>query len=85
MVLPKSTPIYAQVELGDNQIERAKRILRVKGYNHSEWFFGSKKVDRWFGYTFGYKICKAYSARISKKSSDLVNTAAELILDYMRY
>lgn len=76
-----NAPIYAKVSLNDNQIAKASKILHSKNYNHSEWFFGSKDIDRWFGYSYGYKLCKDYSVKTNKSASDLVHTKAKLILE----
>lgn len=74
-------PIYSQVNITDNEIEKAIRYINKKTYNHAEWFFGTKKIQRWFGYTYGYQLCKAYSAESGKKASDLVHVDAKLIID----
>ena len=76
----KNVPIYAQVKLDDEQIKMAMKTLKSKKYNHSEWFFGGKNIDRWFGYSYGYKLCKDYSNKTGKNASDLVNVSAESIL-----
>lgn len=74
-------PIYSQVKITDLEIEKAKRYINKKTYDHAEWFFGSKKVQRWFGYTYGYQLCKAYSAKTGRKAAELVHTDAKLILN----
>lgn len=73
-------PIYSQVKITGDEIKKAQGYLNKKTYNHAEWFFGAKKIQRWFGYTYGYQLCKAYSAKTGKKASDLVHTDAKLIL-----
>jgi hypothetical protein len=73
-------PIYSQVMITEDEIRKAQSDLNKKTYNHAEWFFGDKKIQRWFGYTYGYQLCKAYSAKTGKKASDLVHTDANLIL-----
>lgn len=75
-----NVPIYARVKLDDMAIKLAKQTLNKNSYNHAEWFFGSKKIDRWFGYSYGYKLCKEYSAQTGKSASDLVNEPAQQIL-----
>lgn len=74
-------PIYAKVKLNDDQIVKAKKIINSKDYVHSNWFFGSKNIDRWFGYSYGYKLCKYYSEKTNKSASELVHTNAKLILE----
>jgi uncharacterized protein YjaZ len=73
--------MYANVNLSDKQIKLARETLDSKSYDHSEWFFGSKKIDRWFGYSFGYELCKEYSSKIGKKASKLVNVSALEVLN----
>ena len=52
--------------LDNKQIEvfskKAKAYYDDKSYNHSAWFFGSKKmkIPRWTGYTLGFEIIKNY-------------------------
>jgi len=76
-----NVPIYAQVSLDDKQIELANKIANSKTYNHSNWFFGSGDIVRWFGYTYGYDVCKNYSIKTSKTAAELVNVSAKDILD----
>ncbi len=73
-------PIYAKVGLKADQLVKAKKLIKTKTYNHSEWFFGAKNIDRWFGYSLGYKICKEHSLITGKKASELVHTSAQEIL-----
>jgi uncharacterized protein YjaZ len=74
-------PIYAKISLKKKQISEAKKLINSKNYNHNDWFFGSKAIDRWFGYSYGYKLCKDYSVKTGKSASELVNIKAQQILD----
>lgn len=74
-------PIYAKVKIKNNQIAEAKKELDLKKYNHAKWFFGTGNIDKWFGYSYGYKLCKDYSFKNKKKASELVNTVAQKILN----
>ncbi len=69
-------PIYAKVNIKDEHIHKAKELLGSKNYDHSEWFFGSKNIERWFG----YNACKHYANINNKKASDLVDIPANAIL-----
>lgn len=73
-------PIYAKVSLKGDQLTRARKLINSKSYDHSEWFFGSKAIHRWFGYSLGYKLCKDYSHKTGKKASELVHASALEIL-----
>ncbi len=74
------TPIYAKVNIKDEHIQQAKELLDSNKYDHSEWFFGGKKIDRWFGYTYGYNACKHYANTTNKNASELVSLPAYKIL-----
>ncbi len=73
-------PIYAKISLEADQLTKAKKLINSKTYNHGEWFFGAKNIDRWFGYSLGYKICKDHSISTGKKASELVHISAQEIL-----
>ncbi len=73
-------PIYATVQLSNEEVEEAMKKLDSKDYDHSKWFFGSSDIARWFGYTYGYNICKDYAAKIGKSAAQLVNIDAQKIL-----
>ena len=75
------TPIYAQVKIKQEEIEKANKSLNNKEYNHSDWFFRGKDTQRWFAYTYGHKISKSYSQKVSKTAAELVNTPAKLFFD----
>lgn len=70
------TPIYAQVKIKPSEIKAAKKLFNSKTYNHSKWFFGAKEIQRWFGYTYGYQLCKAYSVKTGKSAAQLVHAKA---------
>jgi uncharacterized protein YjaZ len=76
-----NAPIYAKVSLNDDQIAKAKKQINSKNYNHSDWFFGSKDIARWFGYSYGYQLCRDYSTKTGKKASELVSIPAQKILN----
>lgn len=54
--------------------------LNSTGYNHSDWFFGSKKrgIPRWTGYTLGFQLVSNYLKKNPEfKSSQLYSKKAE--------
>jgi len=75
----KERPIYTRLKLAENDIERAKKHFFDSGYNHDEWFFGTKNLPRWFGYAYGYQLCKDYSTKIKKSSAELVLISEKII------
>lgn len=70
----------ARVAVTDKQIAIAKTKLDDNRYDHSAWFFGTGDIIRWFGYSYGYKLCKKYSDKHNKSASELVHTPAHVIL-----
>lgn len=77
-----SAPIYAKVKITESEIAQAKKIVNRKlDYaEHDQWFYGSGKVQRWFGYTWGYRLSKAYSEKVGRSAAELVNVDASLVL-----
>jgi uncharacterized protein YjaZ len=73
-------PIYNRVNIKASEIKTANKLLNSNAFNHSEWFFGSKDTQRWFGYTYGYQLCKAYSEKTGKTAAELVHAEAKLFL-----
>ena len=58
--------------------KKAEKEYYNEKYNHSEWFFGSKEIPRWTGYTIGYNIVAEYLKNHSKKKpSDIYSLKAE--------
>ncbi len=76
-------PIYAQVDITKENIAKAKKYLFKKDYEHHNWFFGSEELNlpRWFGYTYGYKLCKAYSKKSGKTAPELVGINSPKIIE----
>ncbi len=44
-------------------------------YIHSDWFYGSKEIPRWAGYSLGFKIVGDYISKTGKSASELVATS----------
>ena len=74
-------PIYATVKIKAKEIENAKNILNSEKYSQGEWFFGDKNIQRWFGYTYGYRLCKSYSKKTGRTAAELVSVKAKLMLE----
>ena len=47
---------------------QAKKNMRKKDYDHSEWFFGRGKLPRWIGYRLGYLIVSSFMKKNPKVS-----------------
>lgn len=74
-------PIYTTVNITEQDIARAKELFNNKTYDHREWFFGTKDIPRWFGYTYGYRLCKYYADRHNTNAKEMVHLPADLILN----
>lgn len=70
-----------KVKVKEEHIKIANKIINSQKYDHNKWFFGSEKIERWFGYTYGYKLCSEYAELNKKTASELVNIKANQILD----
>lgn len=56
-------------------------VLWSTNYDHPEWFFGTKALPRWLGYTMGYEVVGTWlrqAGRLDEK--DWINTPAASIL-----
>ncbi len=76
-------PIYSVVNISKDNIVKAQKHLFSKKYNRSDWFFGSERLrlPRWFGYTYGYQLCKEYSQRTGHEASGLVDVPTGKIIN----
>ncbi len=70
-------PIYGKVNIKKDEIKKAFKNLD-NDYVHNDWFFGSKDIQRWFAYTYGYRLCKSYSEKSGKSSVQLMHEDAKV-------
>ncbi len=70
-------PIYGRVKIKEKEIKKALVSLD-KDYIHKDWFFGSKDIQRWFAYTYGYHLCKEYSEKSGKNAVQLMHEDAKV-------
>jgi uncharacterized protein YjaZ len=66
------------IALSEDELQST--ILKAKesfnsDYNHSDWFYGSKEIPRWAGYSLGFKIVGEYINKTGKSASELVATS----------
>lgn len=79
--LTGQAPIYVQGDVSDSNIEVVKSELNNSKYDQSKWFFGSTaEIPRWFGYTYGYSLCKAYAKQHDLTAAKMVDLKAETVL-----
>lgn len=47
--------------------EQAQPLLNSENYNRDDWFYGSKKMKKWTGYSLGYDIVRQYMGKHGEK------------------
>lgn len=52
-----------------------RRVMDGDEYDYNEWFLGTGKYPKWYGYTLGNYIIEEYSKHYKKLPSDLAQTA----------
>jgi uncharacterized protein YjaZ len=75
-----SAPIYATVDISTEQIAEAKSVISRDTHDHNRWFYGSEDITRWFGYTYGYQLCKRYAEQTNTNAAEMLNIDPSLIL-----
>lgn len=77
-----TVPIYARTAIPQSQIDQAKKLLDTNDswLEHDRWFYGSDDIVRWFGYTYGYRICREYADKNNLTAAEMVGIDPRLIL-----
>jgi uncharacterized protein YjaZ len=75
-------PFYSRVPITDGEIALARESLSATPFHQAKWFFGDEGMTFGFGYTYGYRLCKAYSQAAGKKASDLVDVATSEVIEH---
>jgi uncharacterized protein YjaZ len=75
-------PFYAQHELPAVEVELALQELDVEPCDTSRWFYGGGTAPPAFGYTYGYRLCRAYGRATNKEASELIDVPAHEIIDF---
>lgn len=73
-------PFYSRVAITDEEIALAGASLYELPFSQSKWFFGADGITRSFGYTYGYRICKAYASSVEASASELVLIPTQEVL-----
>ncbi len=74
-------PIYSNVPITATEIEKARLEVHKETFNQAEWFFGTGEISKWFGYSFGYQICGAFSKSTMRSAASLVDVSTREVLD----
>ena len=68
----------------EEQIQFYIKIIKEKGhikdFKYEEWFFGTKEIPKWAGYTIGFKLVEEYIKKTNKKASELVWEKSECFI-----
>lgn len=71
--ITKRSPQKWSVSLNKTELkiwlDKAKKEFNDKEYNHAEWFYGSKRIPKWTGYSLGYYLVTEYLKKHPGKSA----------------
>jgi hypothetical protein len=73
-------PFYSECSITDEEIALAHEHLFDARCDRATWFFGANAVTRCFGYTYGYRLCRAFADQTDQLASDLVDVSASDVL-----
>ena len=62
-VFRKKVPYIKPIKNERKYWLQAQKNMCKKDYDHSKWFFGTKKLPRWIGYRLGYLIVNSFMER----------------------
>ncbi len=61
-------------------------VLWSADYDHPEWFFGTKSLPRWLGYTMGYEVVGQWlRQRPRPGKEEWINTSAATIFEAAKF
>ncbi|NNN00703.1 MAG: hypothetical protein HKL86_02590 [Acidimicrobiaceae bacterium] len=75
-------PFFSRVSISDDEIAAAREVFYEPEFNQKKWFFGADGVAFSFGYTYGYRICRAYCDVTGQRASKLIGVASREILEF---
>lgn len=83
--ITKKPPQRWSVALDKNELNKwlsnAKAEFNNKQYDHNEWFYGSKRIPKWTGYSLGYYLVGEYLKKHPGESAEtLYSTPASEFL-----
>jgi hypothetical protein len=74
-VQPELPPSIYATSFSDEELNdlwnKAKDILDQRGWINDEWFFGSDEMERWSGYSLGFKLVQDKIKKSGLKPSEL--------------
>jgi uncharacterized protein YjaZ len=75
----KHSALYGRYEKQIHKYIRLFKKSMKKGFNHSEWFFGSGKFPRWLGYKIGAYVVRSAKQRTGLTTVDMLKMPAKKI------
>ena len=79
--LTGEAPIYTRVKVSDSNASKIALELMNDKYDRGAWFFGTNKnIPRWFGYSYGYNLCKVYANKHNLTAAEMVAVNPEVLL-----
>jgi len=79
--LYENSPEQQECALSQDQILNLSRDAVVhahsEDYDHDRWFFGTKDLPRWTGYTIGYELVGLAMESMKLNPSEMIDTPAE--------
>ena len=74
-------PFFSRVSITDDEIAAALAVLHEPEFSQTKWFFGADGITFSFGYTYGYRICRAFANATGKSASELVGVPTREVLE----
>ena len=74
-------PFFSRVSITDDEIAAARELLYEPEFNQKKWFFGAEGITSFFGYTYGYQLCRAYADATGKPASELIGVSSREVLE----
>lgn len=75
-------PFFSRVSITDEEIAAARQVLYEPEFSQKKWFFGADGIVFSFGYTYGYRVCRAYADATGKSASELIGVSSQEVLEH---
>ena len=74
-------PFFSRAGITDDEIAAARAVLYEPDFSQKKWFFGADGITFSFGYTYGYRVCRAYANATGKPASGLIGVPSRKVLE----
>lgn len=85
--LYQNTPEIQEAAITKTEIQKLAGDALVeasnKNYEHDRWFFGSRDLPRFTGYTIGYELVGLAMSRWGLAPSEMIDTPADEFIDFL--